>query len=1016
MKRLAAGLGLLALLEAHAACATPVTIGKGQNVTTAQTLEDGESASIAAGGSLILPAGNGDVAVTLDGDASIDNAGIIRQDGGGRAIRDDSGHHSFTITNEAGALMQAADADVIQLHKGSNNVVFYNYGTLDSLNTSQGGAQAVDFNGVDEGSNALYNYAGAKILAFEADAVRPGINGSVYNDGLIQSRNAAGSTDGSDGIDAQENSGIIVSNDSHGIIEGARHGITGGNTDTSSDGSYTLQVSNAAGGVIQGDDGSGINVDGFNANEVVTIVNHGTITGNGISGDGDGVDVDGIVQLTNSGTIRSLNAHDDTSEGVTVGGGSIVNAGTIEGLNGDTGSGRGITLAGLDKDPDSGDAIPTEGIFADTTITNSGLIRGQSDAGIAVTGAGNGHTITITNLAGGIIEGGGAHAAAIDTGANAATIIDYGRITADTSGIAIDLGSGDSSVQILGAAAQIDGDILGGSGHSSLGITPGQGQSFSYDHAIGQFDHADIGAGTVILDGRGNQIGQTHVTGTLYVGDANAPQASLASQVTVAAGATLAGTGTVQGDVVSDGTLMPGAPTGTLTITGDYTQHADASVQIHARPDGTSGRLAVQGKASLDGQALVLAQDGAWAPQTRYTVLTAGQGVSGRFGSVRSSLAFLDPVLDYGRDDVTLSLQRNDVRFESVARTPNQRATAIAADALDFANAAYTGLTRLDAGAAPGAFDRLSGQLYASTRSALLDDSRQLRDTISRHLQAASAGAADDGSVWSSAWGHWGAYDGDRNSARLRANGSALVVGADRRLGGGSRLGLVLGHMQDSLNVERLDSSAHVTSTAVGLYAALGAGALHWQAGAAYAWHRIDAHRNIRYGSFADRTDGRYHAGTGQLYVDAGYDALRNAQAGLQPYLNVARVRLHSDGFTERGGDAALTVAGQSTDQTTATLGLRGHLQWASAGIVTHASLGWRRAWGTINAHSTQHFVGASDNFTVDGVAIARNALSAQLGLRFSVGRQAYVEVSYQGQFTHAADDQGGRLNFTWRF
>src|ERR1700734_703147 len=65
--------------------------------------------------------------------------------------------------------------------------------------------------------------------------------------------------DPSDGIDAQSNTGVQITNESTGVVEGARHGITGGNTDTTTDGSFTMNVSNA--GVIQGDDGSGINID-----------------------------------------------------------------------------------------------------------------------------------------------------------------------------------------------------------------------------------------------------------------------------------------------------------------------------------------------------------------------------------------------------------------------------------------------------------------------------------------------------------------------------------------------------------------------------------------------------------------------------------------------------------------------------------------------------------------------------------------------------------------------------------
>jgi hypothetical protein len=59
--------------------------------------------------------------------------------------------------------------------------------------------------------------------AYEADAVRPGVNGVIDNAGTIYSYNAPGSTDSSDGIDAQSNTGVEITNESTGVIEGARH-------------------------------------------------------------------------------------------------------------------------------------------------------------------------------------------------------------------------------------------------------------------------------------------------------------------------------------------------------------------------------------------------------------------------------------------------------------------------------------------------------------------------------------------------------------------------------------------------------------------------------------------------------------------------------------------------------------------------------------------------------------------------------------------------------------------------
>jgi hypothetical protein len=64
----------------------------------------------------------------------------------------------------------------------------------------------------------------------------------------------------------------------------------------------------------------------------------------------------------------------------------------------------------------------------------------------------------------------------------------------------------------------------------------------------------------------------------------------------------LAGTGTIHGNVTSRGTVSPGNPVGTLTVS-NYTQaqYAHLMIQIAGASDGQFGVLSVLGTASLSG-------------------------------------------------------------------------------------------------------------------------------------------------------------------------------------------------------------------------------------------------------------------------------------------------------------------------------------------------------------------------------------------------------------------------------
>ena len=528
---LAAAIGLAFL--ATTVCAADFTITGPDSTARTLGAASGQTGTVTATG--VLTIGGGTVAVTISGNnATLNNLGTISQTGTGRVIRDNIGVTNLIVNNgsatNATATLQTANGDVIQMNQPVASVTLNNYGRMISLNPSGGGSQAVDFSAITSGANVVNNYAGGRMQATEADAVRPGVNGVVFNAGTILSVTTTGSS--SDGIDLQNNTGGQITNDTTGLVEGARHGITGGAVDATVN--YAASITNRAGGRIQGDNGSGLNFDGFNGRQLVTVINAGTIVGNGVTGDGDGIDVDGLVSINNSGVIRSVNAFSPLasgvafSEGISVGGGTIVNSGTIEGLvaAGNTNAlGRGITLVG--NDITTGPLAGTrEGIYGNAVVTNNagGIIRGQNDSAIVVGGPATGFTVSITNNAGASIVGGSATAAAIVTSFDNDTVTNGGTINGASSGKAIDLGGGNNRLNIVGGQAFIIGDVSGGTGGSNiLAINPGSGNRFAYAGSLSNFDNVGIGAGTTELTGVSRFVGKTTIgpNGTLVLNGTN---------------------------------------------------------------------------------------------------------------------------------------------------------------------------------------------------------------------------------------------------------------------------------------------------------------------------------------------------------------------------------------------------------------------------------------------------------------------------------------------------------------
>ncbi|TWA87458.1 outer membrane autotransporter protein [Azospirillum brasilense] len=581
--------GLLLFVSSPALAQFAVT--GGSTVTGSQTLSGSQTGTVAAGGTLQTSG----AAVTQSGTASnviLDNAGTIRSTGG-RGFDTSGGNtvRTLTLTNRAGALIQSDANDAVRINTNitSGGVTIDNAGTIraaaptDPASAVQG--QALDLRTMNTAGVPLsvINRATGVIEALNDDALRPGLNATIDNSGIIRSfgANTSGGANGTaDAIDAGGRTGVTVTNRSGGLISGARHGIT---ADTD------ITVVNEAGGTIVGRNGSGVGSDGNG-----TVINRGLISGDyagagnivnssgaaSTNGDGDGVDIDYIGTIVNDGTIRGTGAggvdsggRPNGADGIAMGGGTITNAagGVI------SGTGHGIMI-------DDGAEGAAYGV---TTITNAGRIESRDGPAITLIGP---YANTITNS--GTITGGGGDP------------------------IAIAFGAGNDRLVIQGGA--ILGRVLGGGGTDALEVQLGSGGRYviGVRDAYSGFATATVGRGTLVVDG----------------------PLALGSALTVASGATLAGTGsiTVPATTVA-GTVAPGTGTsGTLAIAGNVSFAAGSRLQVGIDPAGTASKLAVGGTATLSNGATVqvTAADGLYLTGRSYEILTASGGVTGQFGAV----------------------------------------------------------------------------------------------------------------------------------------------------------------------------------------------------------------------------------------------------------------------------------------------------------------------------------------------------------------------------------------------
>ncbi len=571
----------------------------------------------------------------------------------------------------------------------------------------------------------------------------------------------------------------------------------------------------------------------------------------------------------------------------------------------------------------------------------------------------------------------------------------------------------------------------------TLTVNTANGQMWDFGGAItGSGGFVKSGAGIQILSGDSSSFtGATNIVDGMLV-----VNGLLGGSMDIGTGGRLQGTGTV-GNTVVNGTIAPSM--GALNVAGNITFNPNSIYEVEVNAAGASDKILASGTATIDGGTVkVLAGTGNYAALTPYTILTATGGLApnSAFDGATSNLAFLDPWLSYDAKNVYLTMVRNNIDFAAIGITPNQIATGAGAESLGFGNPVYNAVLSLSAEQAQYAFDQLSGEIHASAKTALIEDSRFIRDAVNDRLRAAFDGVGVGGTVvtyengeprtvaantnrfaaWGQGFGSWGHTEDDGNAARLNRSTAGLFIGADAPVFDTWRFGAVAGFSRTNFDVKDRNSSGSSDNYHVGVYGGthwgLAVGYLAFRTGAAYTWHDISTSRGVMFPGFVDSLKGEYNAGTAQVFGEMAY-GLNAGSARFESFANLAYVNLRTDGFTERGGAAALISASANTEATFSTLGLRSSTAFDFNGAIFTAkgAVGWRHAFDDVTPLSTMRFAGG-DAFTVGGVPITRDAAVLEAGLDYMLTSNATLGVSYNGQLGSDSTDQSVRANFDVRF
>ncbi|WP_404333834.1 autotransporter-associated beta strand repeat-containing protein [Sphingomonas sp. MMS12-HWE2-04] len=591
---------------------------------------------------------------------------------------------------------------------------------------------------------------------------------------------------------------------------------------------------------------------------------------------------------------------------------------------------------------------------------------------------------------------------------------------------------------------QIDGGAfdLGGTSQSVSGLT-GTGGSLHFGGgrlAVNQSDNSSYagnltGNGTLVKSGSGtlSLLGASTLTGNLLL-DAGGLDVggSLASTVTVANGATLSGTGRVGGMVVrSGGVAAPGSlvalrsatglralavapsPIGTLNVAGNVTFEAGSFYKVNVDASGASDKIAATGSASIQGGTVeVLAASGNYAPLTHYTLLTADAGVNGSFGGVTSNLAFLTPILSYASTSVSLDLVRNDISFTAIAQSSNERNVAAKVTALGVGNPLFNSVLFMDAGGARKQFNLLSGEIHASTRTAMLNDAALPVNAAVDHLSETPAHSG----VWLQGLGNWSQIDANGESAFTRSKVQGLMGGVDFVVAPEQnlRIGIAGGYTQDDLSVSAVASTAKLKSVHVLGYLDASVSGVELRAGGGYSRVDADTARTVPVAGASQRLTASYASDVVQGFGEIAYPMPLGGGV-VAPYGKMTVTSIARPDFAETGGSVALAAEKANDTTTLSNIGVRFETALAGAFSVG-GRLGWEHVWGDLYPVSSMTLAGTAGSFDVLGAPLSRNTAAVALNGVLRLSGTMTASLGYEGRIGSSSQSNAVKGAISLRF
>jgi uncharacterized protein with beta-barrel porin domain len=566
-----------------------------------------------------------------------------------------------------------------------------------------------------------------------------------------------------------------------------------------------------------------------------------------------------------------------------------------------------------------------------------------------------------------------------------------------------------------------------------------------------------------------NPVGHTQVNNGTFLNNSGGTfinNGTFSTSTTFINNGRFQGTGTTNGDVINNGTIAPGNSIGTMYINSAYVQNAGSTYEVEINGSGQSDRIVTNGTATLNGGTVFVIPSGLFLANTpyTYTILNAAGGVTGMFSNLTANSAFLTNMyLTYLPRDVLLTFTRKSL--QTVCETQNQCAVAggleggypvAAGDMRNILNMILV----MSGPEARNAYDRTGGYIHTAIPAIVFSSYNQYRDMMAARMAGFVSGGPSNGPAVKPvmisfrtdtgndaqnrlltaanttlpgstnktmpAWGFWmdtyGSFSGRRAddvSSRYDYNTAGVIAGFDKKVTPSFLVGASAGYSYAKADLKDLSEDARISSYQGSLYGVYTKGPWYVSGIGSYAFNTYDTSRDMAFAAVSRSANASYNSHLFAGYLEGGYKVVTKF-ADIIPFAAFQATYLARQSFSEDGAGAlSLNVDKENTASYIVSAGIRLRKEYAiPAGTLTpELRVRWDHELSNDNHSLRASFTGYPQTaFTVNADTPDRDRLAAGIGINLKMKENIYLNLSYDGYFSHDTTRHSGMLGFQYKF